>query len=277
MSKLTFFQRIVLGCITFFVMIGFLFIFLGTRGPLGYLYDGFAYLRYGLLDAPTQSFVGLTDNFSNLWNAHEENEALRHELAKIKVNDAEKEELKERNKELEAMLGLELDENRFTKTYADVIFRDGTTWNNELIINKGSKHGIVIGMAVMNTKGLIGKVEKVSEGTSVVKLLTTRNKQNNVSIKIQLADQESVEGILEEYDEKEHCYRIRLYEDSNNLKEGQTVITSGKGGVYPSGLLVGEVKSIKELNDQIGKTIFVTPVDDFQTLDIVVVIGSKEG
>lgn len=55
------------------------------------------------------------------------------------------------------------------------------------------------------------------------------------------------------------------------------VVTSGKGGVYPSGLLVGTVDSIQSLNNQTGQTIYVRPIDDMQEFSIVRVIGSKKG
>ena len=53
------------------------------------------------------------------------------------------------------------------------------------------------------------------------------------------------------------------------------VVTSGKGGGYPSGLLIGTVESVQALNNQIGQTIYVKPIEDFQSFSIVSVIGEK--
>ena len=143
--------------------------------------------------------------------------------------------------------------------------------------DKGSKDGIVEGMAVESVKGMIGKVESTSDYTSVVKLLTSEDKKSNASIKINIDEKHSSDAILYSYDVKKGVYVVYLYDDTDKVKKGMQVVTSGKGGVYPSGLLVGTVDSIQSLNNQTGQTIYVRPIDDMQEFSIVRVIGSKKG
>ena len=85
---------------------------------------------------------------------------------------------------------------------------------------------------------------------------------------------DSVEGILESYDSDEQAYVVSLL-DEQEIKEGMQVVTSGKGGVYPSGLFVGTVKKTESLENQLGQVIYVEPVSNFQYFDYVTVIGVK--
>ena len=81
----------------------------------------------------------------------------------------------------------------------------------------------------------------------------------------------SVEGILESYDTNEQAYVVSLLDDQA-VEEGMQVVTSGKGGIYPSGLFVGTVKKVETLDNQLGQVIYVEPVSNFQYFDYVTVI-----
>ena len=107
--------------------------------------------------------------------------------------------------------------------------RDQAYWNNQLTINKVKKNGIKEGMAVRTAKGLIGKISEVSEYSSTVKLLTSEDKQNNVIIKVSISDKEAVDGVLQSYDASKGRYVVQLFDTSDKIKQGQQVISSGKG------------------------------------------------
>ena len=178
-----------------------------------------------------------------------------------------------------------------------MIGRDSTYWNDQVTLNVGANDGIEEDMVVMNSQGVIGKIWKVQDSTSVVKLLTCEDKNNKVAVRINLGndaeesgdgesdgedqDQEqaqdsegqasSVEGILESYDTNEQAYVVSLLDDQA-VEEGMQVVTSGKGGIYPSGLFVGTVKKVETLDNQLGQVIYVEPVSNFQYFDYVTVI-----
>ena len=80
-----------------------------------------------------------------------------------------------------------------------------------------------------------------------------------------------MEGILESYDADEGAYVVSLL-DEQKVEEGMRVVTSGKGGVYPSGLFVGTVKKVESLENQLGQVIYVEPLSNFQYFDYVSVI-----
>ena len=251
MSKLNRFQKIILGVIAFFVMIGILLRSMSGSVTSNIGYDVVTMLKYALIDYPTETVKNLFSDFANLWSVNEENDRLRYELSKNPSYKAKYVNEKQKNAELEEALGIKTSDDTYKRTWAKVILRDQATWNNEITIDKGSKEGIKAGMAVESTNGMVGKIKSVSAHTSVVKLLTSEDKLNSASIK------------------------ILLFDDSSEIKKGMQVVTSGKGGGYPSGLLIGTVDSVQALSNQTGQTIYVRPIDDFQTFSIVSVIVEK--
>ena len=275
MSKLNRFQKIILGVITFFVIIGILLKSISGSVMSNIGYDGITMLKYALIDYPAQTVKNLFTDFANLWSVKEENDQLRYELSKNPSYKALYIDAKQKNAELEDALRIKTSDDKYERRWAEVILRDQATWNNEVTINKGSKEGIKVGMAVESTDGMVGKIKSVSSHTSVVKLLTSEDKLNSASIKILLDEKKSSLGVLQSYDVKRGCYIVLLFDDSSEIKKGMQVVTSGKGGGYPSGLLIGTVDSVQALSNQTGQTIYVRPIDDFQTFSVVSIIGEK--
>ncbi|MCR0504051.1 rod shape-determining protein MreC [[Clostridium] innocuum] len=275
MSKLNRFQKIILGVITFFVIIGILLKSISGSVTSNIGYDGITMLKYALIDYPAQTVKNLFTDFANLWSVKEENDRLRYELSKNPSYKALYIDAKQKNAELEDALRIKTSDDKYERRWAEVILRDQATWNNEVTINKGSKEGIKVGMAVESTDGMVGKIKSVSSHTSVVKLLTSEDKLNSASIKILLDEKKSSLGVLQSYDVKRGCYIVLLFDDSSEIKKGMQVVTSGKGGGYPSGLLIGTVDSVQALSNQTGQTIYVRPIDEFQTFSVVSIIGEK--
>ena len=144
-----------------------------------------------------------------------------------------------------------------------------------ITIDVGEKDGIQKDQAVVSVEGLIGKVVEVSKYTSKVKLLTSEDKLNTVSIKVLDEDGNASMGILESYDVGKGRYVITLFDEGAEIKKGMTVMTSGNGGVYPSGLLIGEVESVQALISQTGQTIYAKPIKNFQSFEYVSVVVPK--
>ena len=230
MSKLNRFQKIILGVIAFFVVIGILLRSMSGSVTSNIGYDGITMLKYALIDYPAETIKNLFNDFANLWSVNEENDQLRYELSKNPSYKAKYVDAKQKNAELEKALGIKTNDDTYERKWAQVILRDQATWNNEITINKGSKDGIKVGMAVESTDGMVGKIKSVSAHTSVVKLLTSEDKLNSASIKILLDEKKSSLGVLQSYDVKSGCYIVLLFDDSDEIKKGMQVVTSGKGG-----------------------------------------------
>ena len=294
MSKFTKAQKILMCLIGFFLALGLLFQGLRQSSISDIGYRAVSYLKYGLIDYPLTSIKNFSSDFANLWKVKDENDTLREELSMTTNYQALYENAQRENEELRELLNMNESLTGFNRISAKVIGRDSTYWNDQVTLNVGTNDGIEEDMVVMNSQGVIGKIQKVQDSTSVVKLLTCEDKNNKVAVRINLennedqsegdsseADQQeqdqqqerasSVEGILESYDTNEQAYVVSLLDDQE-VEEGMQVVTSGKGGVYPSGLFVGTVKKVETLDNQLGQVIYVEPVSNFQYFDYVTVI-----
>ena len=294
MSKFTKAQKILMCLIGFFLALGLLFQGMKQASISDIGYSAVSYLKYGLIDYPLTSIKNFSSDFANLWKVKDENDTLREELSMTTNYQALYENAQRENEELRELLNMNESLTGFNRISAKVIGRDSTYWNDQVTLNVGANDGIEEDMVVMNSQGVIGKIQKVQDSTSVVKLLTCEDKNNKVAVRINLennedqsegdsseADQQeqdqqqerasSVEGILESYDTNEQAYVVSLLDDQE-VEEGMQVVTSGKGGVYPSGLFVGTVKKVETLDNQLGQVIYVEPVSNFQYFDYVTVI-----
>lgn len=297
MSKFTKAQKILMCLIGFFLALGLLFQGMKQASISDIGYSAASYLKYGLIDYPLTSIKNFSSDFANLWKVKDENDTLREELSMTTNYQALYENAQRENEELRELLNMNESLTGFNRISAKVIGRDSTYWNDQVTLNVGANDGIEENMVVMNSQGVIGKIWKVQDSTSVVKLLTCEDKNNKVAVRINLGndaeesgdgesdgedqDQEqaqdsegqasSVEGILESYDTNEQAYVVSLLDDQA-VEEGMQVVTSGKGGIYPSGLFVGTVKKVETLDNQLGQVIYVEPVSNFQYFDYVTVI-----
>lgn len=274
MSRFTKIQKIIIACIVVVVLFACLVRGLATS-TTSLPYDGFTMLRYGLVEQPMRTIQTWMEDFSSLWAAKEENDQLKIQIAQQPQIEAKLEEQEKKIAEYEKMMDLSNQLTSYQKIYANVLVRDQELWNNEVTINKGTHDNIKVDMAVLSNTGVIGKIADVGEFTSKVKLLTSQDRQNNVSVKINLESDAVSEGILEQYDAEGGYFIIHLFDDTSDIKKDMKVITSGKGGVYPSGLLIGTVESVESLTNQIGKSVYVKPAATFQSFDTVMIINQE--
>lgn len=88
---------------------------------------------------------------------------------------------------------------------------------------------------------------------------------------------ESVYGLMQEYDEEEEAFVITQLTSLDGLKKGDKVTTSGLGGGSPKGLLVGEVKKIKDTSFGLDKEVYVTPISSMYDIPFVTVVKRLAG
>ena len=155
---------------------------------------------------------------------------------------------------------------------AEVVTRDSSTWWRTVTINRGKEDGIDGDMAVVTDEGLIGKTTTVSSNISIVLLISDENCKVAASVEGTreqgIIAGERVSGGLTP------ILNLNFLSKQADLKPGQKVYTSGVGGVFPSGLLLGVVKTfrLRELDGQAQ----VTPAVDLSHLeDVFVVTGRK--
>ncbi len=224
----------------------------------------------------TRDFVGALQYVSA---TYEENQRLKKQLDEFENMRSENIAYKQENEQLKDQLALDATLSNFERINASVIDRSPDTWQNILIIDKGSQDGIGIDMPVMGSKGLIGRILSVNEHSAKVELLTTSNQNaNHFPVMILPKEGDIAYGILSEYDEEEDALVIKqLTSAVSNVQPGDEVTTSGLGGKSPRGLYVGTVKAIKDTDFGLEKEVYVTPGTPTYDLTAVTVIKRLAG
>lgn len=179
--------------------------------------------------------------------------------------------LEDEVKSLKELLELNKTLTEYELVNSTIMNRNLGYFFNEITIDKGSKDGIKIDSAVVNNRGLIGKVVKVTRNTSTVELLTSNNANNRVSVKI-INGETDVYGVLSGYNSENGMFEIDGIAEIVEIKEGSKVITTGLGGIYPKGIVVGEVHSTVRDNFDFAKILNVEPSVCFNEINYVSVL-----
>lgn len=186
-----------------------------------------------------------------------------------KMLDGINQELKSEIEELKKLNNLSSTLTDFNSLSAVVIERNKMYWFNSIVINKGSSSGIKKDMAVISSDGLIGKINKVSKTTSEVKLLTTNDKNEKISVMIKTSD-DTIYGIMNGY--QDNYLEVTSVTKDINVDNNSLVYTSGMGGIFPSSILIGKVAMVKEDKYNVSKLILVEPSSSFNNLKFVKVL-----
>ncbi|MGB3100873.1 MAG: rod shape-determining protein MreC, partial [Psychrobacillus psychrotolerans] len=222
-----------------------------------------------IFSKPTQYITGVFDNVESLLNTYDENKRLKVRLEDYVALQASVNDLRLENDELRKIVDKEEDLRAYNPIQATVIARNPDQWEEKIIIDKGEIHGIEVNMAVMTAQGLIGKVTLTTPYTSTVELLSTQNPNYRVSAVI--AEGKEVFGLIEGYDEKRKELILKRIDSEYEVKKGQKVTTSGLGGIFPKGILIGEVTEVTTDDYGLTKLAYVKPAASFSILDHVIV------
>ena len=222
--------------------------------------------------APVQNIFTTTTGFiDDIWqhyfylaSASRENEALRKRLAEaVGQIDACREAIVA-NARLREYTGL-MDDSAYQMVAAEVIARDPSPWYHTLIINKGSNSGVAKGCPVILPDGIVGHVLTASSGYARVLLLIDRNCAVDA-----LVQRTRTRGVVEGTSET-RCL-LNYLPRQEDVRVGDTVISSGLDGIFPKGLSIGYVSKIIRRNTGLFQEIEVNPFVDFDRIEEVLVI-----
>lgn len=255
-------QKILMILIGFFFALGCVMLSLrqNTISDLGY--SAWTYLKYGLFDSPAVSATHALEDFSNLWHAYQDTVYLNEQLANQRSYQTLYAQEHNRNLELQGLLELKNALPESTQISAEVLARPGQSWNQTVTVSAGEASGIEKGMIAVSSQGVIGMVSDVQASTCTIALLTGNELPNDFAVQISMDDGTTVEGVFQGYDAAQNRYEVRLFDHEAVVLPGQKVATSGKGGVYASGLMVGTVTGTVMNDDAVVSTVYVSPVDD---------------
>ena len=226
-----------------------------------------------LFSKPAHYMTGVIGNIDGILNTYEENKQLKMRLSEYASNQAKLTDIQAENERLLGIIGKEDDLRAYEPVHATVISRNPDQWEEKIIIDKGEVHGIEKNMAVMTATGLIGKVVLVTPFTSTVELLSTENR--NFRVASVIPGKEAAFGLIEGYDRERSELIMKRIDSSFDIEVGQQVISSGLGGIFPKGLLIGEVTEISTDDYGLTKLVYIRPAADFTMLDHVMVATKK--
>lgn len=276
MRRLNHLQRVLSICIVVVLVLGCILMGCRQQALSNMGYSAWTYIQYGLIEHPLQSLTNVFSDFANLWHQYDDNEYLEQELAEQKSYKTLYEEEQSKNDELEKLLEVKNSASDSKIISCSVIKRSSETWNQTVTVSAGSKQGVEENMLVRTSEGMVGLVSKVQTNTSVVELLTSENLTNDVAVKMSLPDGSTIEGVVQSYDVDRNEYRMSLFDNEATVTSGQSVATSGKGGNYPSGVLVGTVTEVERNDDSLISTVYVQPISNIQSFNYVVIMGNGD-
>ena len=146
-----------------------------------------------------------------------------------------------------------------------VISRDVSPFIRSIWIQAGSDDGIAHGMPVVTNRGLVGRVVEVFATASRVQLIT--DPDNAVSVRLQ---DSRADGLLEAQLNGE--IRVTAIDQDTEVQEGEIVLTSGLGGLYPANIPVGQITNVRRRDFEIFQQAVIQPSVDFDEIELVLVI-----
>jgi rod shape-determining protein MreC len=195
-----------------------------------------------------------------------ERDALRQEVARLKVMENENNELRDL---VDYGRGSGID--AYEPVTGRVYSRSNSSWYSTIEINKGSSDGVRVNQPVINGKGLVGKVKTVSDGNAVVMLLS--DSEFGVSALAAEADQP---GSILPVAGSPGDLLLDLVPDAKEVRKGDRIVTAGTvsdrlPSPFPQGILIGTVSRV-EGEGELDRTIHVSPAADLRSLDFVQVL-----
>jgi rod shape-determining protein MreC len=207
------------------------------------------------------------DKYTDLLNVREENEQLRQELLQYKTANIEYREAVATNVRLQKLL--ELKESLPPPTLsAEIVGKDPSLWFRTFTINRGSSDGVQKGMPVVTVEGVVGQVLTSSPNYSKVLLATDPNSAIEV-----ITQKTRVQGIVK--GSGPETFNLHYVLKSAEVEKGDYVLTSGLGGVFPKGLMVGTVAEITKSRRGMFQNIEIKPAVDFSQLEYLIIIMKK--
>ncbi|CAK1231072.1 rod shape-determining protein MreC [Fructobacillus tropaeoli] len=230
-----------------------------------------------VIAVPTNAIGTRANSISNLMSTFDENQKLKAKLDGYAQNQVKMQTLEEENKSLKKQLGLKATLTDYETISAVTIARSPTTWQSQLVINKGAKSGLKKGMPVLGDSGLIGRISEVNTVNSKVTLISDTSEDTNRFAITVKGSQGDVNGIITDYDADQKLLIMGQVTESQTINPGDKVVTSGLGGSMPSGILIGKVAKVTTDDYGLSRKIYIQSSSDLSSLSTVLVARTEVG
>lgn len=223
---------------------------------------GFSYIAHSITNA--RDFIWEMRAYK------EDNERLEQENMMLKQQNRDTASYREENERLESLLELSESITGYSTVAARVISYSPNNWYESVEINKGSMHGLSEGNAVITADGIVGKITELGPNYAIV--TTILDESSAVGIRV---SRTGGSGLVEGDDELAQNTQCKLsfLDRSTPIIVGDIVETSGSGGVYPAGFVVGSIISVSADSTGSLKYAVIDPAVDFENLQEVLVVN----
>lgn len=238
-----------------------------------FLKDGLVYTEK-VVTYPFNYISNKISEYKKLKSVNKDNAVLETSIDRVSSIESENIELRRQLDELKKELNIDYTLVDYEYLNATVVSRNVGFWYNTITIDKGSYNGVEKDMVVINSKGLIGRIIRTSAFTSDVRLITTSDTNNKISVHISNGDND-LYGLINNYNYSDNLLEVEGISNTKDVTIGDYVYTSGLGGIFPSGILIGTVSEISTDSYDLAKIIKVVPSADFTDINYVSILKRK--
>ncbi len=224
------------------------------------------------LSAVQRSVSAAWDNVSRAFENNPDTAALQQRLSELEAENgslrAEIVRLRQNENELrivKGLLGYTSSQTDNTYLPADLLGRSTSPFLNFLIFDKGSDQGVQRGMPVVTDAGLVGRVVEVT--STACKVLPITDPESAVAARLLEAREQGIVvgrlgGGLE----------MQFITQQTRVQPGEIVLTSGLGGAYPPGIIIGTVAAVQQLTYEVQQRAEVVPAVDYNRLETALIV-----
>lgn len=215
---------------------------------------------------------GITTTVWDILTVHQQNQMLRSEVEQLRMQNVKADEYAAENIRLRELLGYKQAATQFDLVMAHVIGREPATWTRMIVIDRGTQHGVQKNMAVVTARGLVGTVTDAGPISSKVQLILDPRAAAGA-----LVQRSRVAGVVKGTPDDAMHPRLINVPRGQDMAEGDIIVTSGFGGIYPKGIMIGTVSAVKNDSGGLLHYAVIEPATDFQRLeDVAVIVASRE-
>jgi len=234
-----------------------------TSGPGGFTIALLAPFQEAIASS-SRFFKGIWRHYFNLVHTSEENDQLKKQLNRAEELKNEWIEARLANDRMRRLMDIGRDFAQ-NVVYAEVIGRDPTAWFKTVIVNKGRKDNVTVGMPVVVPEGIVGQVVDVSGSYAKVLLIVDQNSAVDA-----LVQRTRARGLLKgEF--ADQC-RLEFVLRKEDVAVGDVIVSSGLDDVFPKGLRIGAIRDVSGEPNEMFYTITVAPFVDFEKLEELLIL-----
>ena len=214
------------------------------------------------------------DFFLNFSEVKAQNKELIDKNQELENEVSSYSDLKDENDRLRQVLNFEQERNNYNYIACSIIGHSGGSFSDGYIVNKGKNDNIQKGMIVIAAEGLVGQVTSVDNSSCIVQSLINEN----IAVSVMVQRTREATAYIKGFKDSQNSNLAKVYDlpMDSDVKEGDVIITSGVGMLYPKEIRIGEVVSVEEDNVKVMKNAVVKPYVDFNKLEELFIVSPKD-